>query len=212
MAKHTWVDLNIAEAERLADLTGVLYDFDSAYKMALELKAASVKSLTPNGLLVEAYTIAIVIRYCRPFVTGVRARLEEQDLSILSPELRCVHNRLRAIRDKHIAHSVNAFEENQPSAEYCVERFRDEGITSIGCSHSWRYGMPIAELDDVIALTAQIAVYVEALIAKEKERLLAIVRAMALETVLAGGRNTFLIDPEASVIKSRKRAHEGVTK
>jgi len=130
MTTHTWADLNIPEATIFADLYGVSVDLGSAKDMAQLLKDA-LDSGRPNWEIVEPYSIAIAVRYSRSFVTGVRTRLGEEDLTIFSPEQRNAHERLRAYRDKHVAHSVNEFEENLPRANYCEERVREEGITSI---------------------------------------------------------------------------------
>ena len=94
--------------------------------------AAEFTAAKTNRRLVEPLSIAATVMYSRPFSGGVRHRLGEEDLKILSSEQRASHHYLRAYRDKHVAHSVNAFEENITRAYYCVERVKEEGITSIG--------------------------------------------------------------------------------
>ena len=131
MADHTWVDLQIAEAARLADLSGILLDLQCARDFA-QMLAAEFTATKTNWRLVEPLSIAAAVMYSRPFSGRVRHRLREEDLKILSSEQRAAHDHLRAYRDKHVAHSVNAFEENIPRAYYCVERVKEEGITSIG--------------------------------------------------------------------------------
>jgi hypothetical protein len=130
MATYTYADLNIPESADLADLNGVSIDLSDAREMARTLQK-EMGSGQLNMQLVEVYSIAIVIKYSRPFVTGVRARLGEDVLAILNAEQREAHERLRAYRDKHIAHSVNAFEENLPRANYCLERVLVEGMVSV---------------------------------------------------------------------------------
>lgn len=204
MATYTWVDLNIPEGALLADLNGVSIDLESAKEMAQTL-LKEMESEEPNWQLVEPYSIAIAVRYSRPFVTGVRTRLGEKELSILTPEQRAAHERLRAYRDKHVAHSVNAFEENLPRANYCAERVHDEGITAVSCGHGRVAGLSPADLNNVIELSTLLRMHVEDLMSDEKARLLAIVKAIPIETVLAGGQKAFVVSHNTRVDKARKK-------
>ncbi len=204
MTTYTWADLNIPEAALLADLNGVSVDLSSARDMAELLKEA-LDSGSPKWEIVEPYSIAVAVRYSRPFVTGVRTRLGEKDLTIFSPEQRDAHERLRAYRDKHIAHSVNEFEENLPRANYCEERVQVEGITSIGCSHSRVAGLSPRDLASVVELSTLMLKHVDSRMAQEKARLLSIVREMPLDAVLAGGQKGFLVDEKTPIDKRRKK-------
>ncbi len=125
------------------------------------------------------------MRYSRPFATGVRTWLKEEALETLSEPQRRKHDRLQAFRDKHIAHSVNAFEESQPVARYWVERVHEEGITSVECNHTRVVGLSSADVEDVIELTTAILSYVDECLEQEKATVLEIVRAMPVEEVLS---------------------------
>jgi hypothetical protein len=203
MATYTSVDLNIPQATLLADLNGISVDLGSAKDMAQLLKD-SLDSGRPKWEIVEPYSIAIAVRYSRPFVTGVRTRLGEEDLTIFSPEQRDAHERLRAYRDKHVAHSVNEFEENLPCANYCEERVQVEGITSIGCSHSRVAGLSPRDIGDIVELSTLMLNHVETRMAQEQTRLLSIVRGMPLDTVLAGGQKIFVVGRKTKIDKRRK--------
>lgn len=204
MATFTWVDLDIPEGARLADLNGVSSDLESAREMAQSL-LKEMESDSTNWQLVEPYSIAIVVKYSRAFVTGVRDRLGEEELSGLSIEQRTAHDRLRAYRDKHVAHSVNAFEENVPRAYYCAERVQEEGITSISCGHGRVASLSSADLYNVVELTTLLLNHVNSLMSQEKERLLAIVRSMPLDSVLSGGQKAFAIGADVRIDKARKK-------
>lgn len=115
---------------------------------------------------------------------GVRKWLGGDALEALTPNQREKHARLRAFRDKHIAHSVNAFEENQPVARYWVDRVTDEGISSIECNHTRITGLSSADLEDVIELTTAILSHVDSQLEKEKAKVLEIVRQMPIDEVL----------------------------
>jgi hypothetical protein len=123
---------------------------------------------------------------------------------VLSPALRSTHEHLRSFRDKHVAHSVNAFEENFARAYYCEERIQQEGFTSIGSGGGRVASLDSAEAEAVVELTTALEASIEQQIATEKETLLAIVRNLPLSEVLANGQSVF--NPASSdVVKRRKR-------
>ena len=190
MATHTWVDLQISEAELLADLAGVAWDFRSAREFA-QLLARECSPAYTNQELVEPLSIAALVMYSRPFMTGVRRRLTDDYLQILTPRQREKHRHLRAYRDKHTAHSVNSFEENIPRANYCVERVKDEGITSISHGGGRVIGLSDEDIQSIVELSTILERAVRANIEEEAARILPIVRAMPLEKVLAGGQKVF---------------------
>ena len=190
MATHTWVDLRIPEAERLADLAGIIWDLQRARDFA-QLLAKEFAAERPNWQLVEPLTVAVLVVYSRPFMGGVRLRLGEADLVSLSPEQRARHDHFRAYRDKHVAHSVNVFEENIPRANYCIERVKEEGITGISYGSGRIVGLSGTDVEALIELTRVLESHVEAQIKAEQTRLLPIVRAMPLDSVLAGGQKAF---------------------
>lgn len=204
MADHTWVDLQIAEATRLADLSGILLDLQCARDFA-QMLAAEFTAAKTNWRLVEPLSIAAAVMYSRPFSGGVRHRLSEEDLKILSSEQRAAHDHLRAYRDKHVAHSVNAFEENIPRAYYCVERVKEEGITSIGYGGGRVTGLGGVEVNAIIELTNVFEAHVQSQITTEQDRLLPIVRSMPLEDVLDGGHKAFVVDSRTKITDRRKK-------
>lgn len=159
MAIHTYVDLKIPEGALYADLYGISVDLSTARDMANVLIKEMAEE-RPNWQLAEPYSIAIAVKYSRCFVTGIRERLKDEALSILSPEQRQAHERIRAIRDKHVAHSINAFEENLLRANYCLDRLADEGITGISCSHGRVVGLSLGDLNNVVELTTVLLAHV----------------------------------------------------
>lgn len=204
MATHTWVDLHITEAARLADLSGILCDLRQAREFA-KLLASEFGADKPNWQLVEPLSIAAAVMYSRPFMRGVRHRLGEDDLRMLTAEQREAHDHLRTYRDKHIAHSVNPLEENIPRANYCVERVNEEGITGISFGGGRVVGLSGSDVAAIIELTTLLEAHIDTQISAEQARLLPIVRSLPLEQVLAEGQKAFDVDARATVAKSRKR-------
>ncbi|MFV1977223.1 MAG: hypothetical protein ACC651_15890 [Candidatus Scalindua sp.] len=147
------------------------------------------ESKKPDLSLTDPLSTAVLVRYSRPFVSGVRARLREDALQHLSAAQRQKHDQLRAFRDKHIAHSVNGFEENQPVARYRIESVKEEGIASVECNHSSVSGLSSDDVEAVIELTTAMLSYVDSRLKEEKARVLKIVRKMPIEEILSKGQN-----------------------
>jgi hypothetical protein len=111
MATYWNVPLNLEIAKRYADLGGAAYDIETT----IEICRRAEEYAAPDhydGLLAEALTIAAVVRYARCFASGVRLRIPEDIVAQLSPEQQKRHARIIELRNKHITHSVNPFEEN----------------------------------------------------------------------------------------------------
>ncbi len=204
MATYTFVDLHIPEAAGLADLTGVEADLGRAHEYAEALQK-QIRSTRPDWSLVEPLSIAIAVAYSRAFGPGVRSNLREDDLTCLSPAQREAHDRIRNYRDKHVAHSINAFEHNQPRAQYCLERVETEGVTGIGSSHGRVSGLSSQDILNVIELTNVLLRHVGLRIKQEQTKLLAIVRNMPLTQVLAGGQGAFGVNSDTPVGKARRK-------
>ena len=183
MATNTFVEIDIPEALDLADLTGIANDFECTKHFATQLKEMLLRE-PPDYSLVEPMTTAILVRYSRPFTTGVRRRINEDELSTLLPEQRLAHERFRLWRDKHIAHSVNVFEKNQPVARYWVERFDEEGFTSVSCNSNQLIGMSLKDVEMIIELGNHFTEVLKPILKQEKKKVLEIVRSLPREKVL----------------------------
>ncbi len=203
MAKYTWVDLHIPEAELFADLNGILVDLRTAGKFA-QMLLSEFQAEKTNWELVEPLSIAATVTYCRAFSSGARHHLKVKDLETLNEEQRASHDYIRAYRNKHIAHSLNEFEENIARATYCEERVNDEGITAIGYGGSKVVSLHPAAANAIIELTGTLETHVKAKLKVEAARLLPIVRGMSLEDVLSGGQKVF-IPSGTKIDKKRQR-------
>jgi len=205
MATYTFVHFEHDEAAALARLESIHFDFFSTMQLCEYLDARCKES--PNGYagpeITDAFSTAILIRYSRAFSSGVRRGLGEEALSILSPEQRANHERIRAFRDKHVAHSVNAFEDTKVQARYCAERVEQEGITSVSAAHYRVVGLSSRDVGDIMDLCKTFLQYVEAERQKEKMRLLSFVRSMPLEDVQSRPSSPVLV-PDVSKIGSRR--------
>jgi hypothetical protein len=204
MAKSTFVDVDLAEAGTLADLSGAARDLESARQLAKYLASRFISG-TIDLELIDAFSTAILVRYARPFMTGVRTRLGDDTLNKLTPPQTELHETFVAWRSKHISHSVNPFEENYVVAYYDEETVAQTGIQSISVQQDRLVGLSIPDLENIQNLADTVLAIVNARIDAEKARVLEIVRGRPIGEVLAAGikpRGTAGIE---SVMKARKK-------
>jgi hypothetical protein len=207
MATNTFVDLYLEETKLLADYTSIEFDLRSAGDFA-RLISEEWQKIPPNSSLFDPLMVATIIRYARAFAQGVRVNIYDEGASILTEEQRSKHELLMQIRNKYVAHSVNAFEESQPVARYWVEKVHEEGITSIGCIHCRVVGLNQQEVADIIDLTTVWLRYVQQKRTEEETRLLPIVRKLPLETLLQNTPRAVLADtsqPEKRRTTARRK-------
>lgn len=204
MTTNTFVEINLPEAGHLADLTGIYIDLASAWSLAQFLREL-FDSKKPDLTLVDPLSIAILVRYSRAFVNGVRRGLGQEARKVLTKQQWDKHQRLREFRDKHIAHSVNAFEENQVVARYSVERVNEEGVTSVECNHARVTGLSSADIEDVIDLTTVLLAYVVSRLEQEKSKVLEIVRRIPIKDVLSYRRKGSQLLDMRKINKARKK-------
>ena len=204
MAVHTFVEFEMPEAENFSDLTGIRYDLESARSFARKFQSV-MEGEKPDYELVDALATAILVRYSRPFSRGVRMRLTEDALDSLSEDQRRKHERFRDFRDKYIAHSVNAFEENQPIARYVEGRENSEGVYSVECHHGRVVGLSSSEIKDVIELTTAMIEYVDRLLDIEKGVLLAKVRSTSFDQLSSERRNRTSSPHSVDIKKPRRK-------
>jgi hypothetical protein len=205
MATYAFVELpQLEETRALADYTSIEFDLRAASEFA-ELLLSELRKPEPNWSLSDPLTVATTVRYARSFTTGVRLRLNHnmEGRDFLTPEQIQKHEYILAVRDKYIAHSVNAFEESGPVARYCVERVKEEGITSIDPMHRRVVGFSEHDLEDIRALAAAWLGYVRQKLNDERARLLPIIREMPLEEVLQGGREPSVLDTSQPQIRRK---------
>ena len=205
MAILAFVEFEMPEAEVFADLTGIRYDLVSARSLARKLQSV-MEGGEPDYELVDALTTAILVRYSRPFSGGVRRWPAEDALKELSEGQHQKHERLSDFRDKHIAHSVNAFEENQPIARYVEGREYLEGVYSVECHHGRIVGLNSSETEGVIELTTAMIEYVDSLLGVEKEALLAKVRSISLEHLLLKRKRRTPLSPGVDIRRPRRKS------
>jgi hypothetical protein len=204
MATNSFIEFRLDEAQTLADYTSIAFDLRTAREFATTILEENRKP-EANYSLSDPFMVATIIRYGRAFAEGVRRlKLHETSASILTAQQRSRHDYFINIRNKYIAHSVNAFEESQPVARYWVGRVHEEGVTSIECNHRRIVGLSEQDLMDIINLASTWLEYVQTKLTEEKARLLPIVRKIALNDLFQNSP-AFTPGPDTSQPQTRRR-------
>jgi hypothetical protein len=202
MATYKYVEIQMGEARYLADLNGIQIDLQAAIDLCNCLLDI-YRMEKPDFKLVEPISIAILIKYSRPFVTGVRKKLSIDAVSKLTKDELEKHNKFLALRNKHVAHSVNEFEENIVKAYYNDETIYTDGITSIGLGHARLSSISGYEAEQIIELSNKIIDYINMEMKTEKAKLLELVRSQPIDNVLKTGITVF--DPKMTNVDKRRK-------
>lgn len=184
MTTHAFVEFRIPEADLFASLVGARNDLRSTMRLC-DCMERQFDNNHPSIEVVDAFSTAILVRYCRAFPPGIRRWPWEAALDTLSAELKSRHDFFRQLRSKHIAHSVNALEEHRLQARYTLERFASEGITVITTASYTFAGLGSDDVTTIRTLSASILEFVEEALLIEQVRLLQVVRAMTLDQLRA---------------------------
>lgn len=106
------VKIEFDEVSALADLLGYRQDLISVIQMTKRLADILRQDQEEqDALMARSLWTSALITYMRCFATGKRHGLTEAIYAHLPGEPIATHGYYKDVRDKHIAHSVNAFEE-----------------------------------------------------------------------------------------------------
>ena len=125
---------------------------------------------------------AAVIRYGRCFASGVRESLSHALLQSAPTDLQSAHLHFIDLRNKHVAHSVNEFEETD--VVILMEKVGHwYEIWDVGTMHVRRHLADTVELDLLLRLTNWLISEVERLSELERDKLFRIAIAMGRRAV-----------------------------
>ncbi|MFQ5779329.1 MAG: hypothetical protein ACE5HN_00920 [Nitrospiria bacterium] len=204
MVTHTFVNIDLEEAAYLADLTGVEYDLRSTIELCDELKEL-IEASDYRGSRIDTLSTTISVRYSRSFGSGVRKKINIENIGSINEKLLEEHERILAIRNKHIAHSVNAFEENQVVGYYVLENPEEKGIRSISVQHGRVVGLSYSDADSIIQLSKLALEYVKSEIEKEKSKILKLVRQKDVNEFIYNASDRVPMIGKKDPRKKRKR-------
>jgi hypothetical protein len=174
------------DADTWADGAGALDDL----RFALEAVTALLEAWPPDSdhqqgcATPRALWNAALVSYARVFKGGVRRFDVDSLLERLPPDARPTHEYFMGLRDRHVAHSVNALEQHAvgvflgpppdwvvlgPGHLYMVRILEDRGTTETFATLTRMVGAVLAE--DCRALAARVQAQAEAMSPDERERL-----------------------------------------
>ena len=132
MAVWRFVDFSVKEAQRLADLASIEVDLKTVEEICDRSLAETQKSLDLGAtVLLDALCTAAIVRYGRCFTSGVRERLPDNLIGQLPQTDQDAHHFFKDLRDKWVAHSVNAFEDTHVVAYLTPEELGPKSVSSI---------------------------------------------------------------------------------
>lgn len=110
----TEIIIDIEDSKLLSSLHSMVVDLNNIL-ITCE-KALEMTDSHEDQILIDAIGTASVIKYMRCFHSGKRSSLSVKDLSSFTEEELEVHQYIKALRDKHVAHSVSEYEQHQIKA------------------------------------------------------------------------------------------------
>lgn len=204
MAVWRFVNININEAQLLADLTGIQNDLESTCAIC-DLLMKEINAGQYDMHLADALSSAALVRYARSFTSGVRKKIPESIKNQISPELLEEHKWFINLRDKYIAHSVNAFEDHQVVAYLMPEERGSKSISSISVQQTRLACLGSADITNLKALCVELRKQVEALIEEEKAKVLEAAKQIPVEKLYSQKDPPPRFARKNDVAKSRKR-------
>jgi hypothetical protein len=122
------------QARALADVIAIKQDLDFVAQAADRL-VELLSTEEADGVLTRALQTAALIAYVRCFASGKRYGLNEETLDRGPEGAREYHEHLKDLRDKHIAHSVNPFEQTLIAVILSSDERTVEGVAQLSAQH-----------------------------------------------------------------------------
>lgn len=180
MATYRFVSVGGEEVELLADLTGIQNDLEVTIEYC-DLLKEMLQGNPRDYRILEALSSAILTRYTRSFGEGVRAKIPESAYEGIGNEMLQDHENFKDFRDKHIAHSVNAFEENHVVAYLNPEEKGKREVLSISVQAFRVVGLGLDDLDKLKSLCNYFLKKVGDLMKVENEKALKYARSLNID-------------------------------
>lgn len=181
MLNYTPVKISGPKTYRLADMYGVQQDLEWLIDLCSRITQHNSRRFDSNER--EALEHAALIRYGRCFKGGARTAfiLDAQWIAKLPQELQDAHRAFEALRDKHVAHSVNDWELNIPVANLRQDTETGESKVSSVNVQSYRIiGLTSDSIDQLKHLAESLLALIKVEFNAEAERVLEIVRQMPI--------------------------------
>ena len=209
MADWRYVHFENKEAQRLADLNGVVSDLELVVSICDQFLRIDHTSSSESLLLSQSLFIAAVVTYGRTQGTGVRSGVTLQQIERMPEALREFHKYFKDIRDKFVAHSANAFEENHVKLYLMPEERGERSVSSIGLGHARVATLSYEDMENLKDLGVAVLAIVNDEMNIELERLLQFAQSLPVEDFYNAPEPRPFSGGNASPAKARKRLGEG---
>lgn len=158
--------LNFKEAQLLADLKGIKCDLQMVINFCEKYKEVA-RAKESNFCMLEALSIAAVIKYSRIYAKGRRRRIPVVWLDDMPEKLKATHNECLRLRNKFFAHSVCNDETNT-----CVARLNKVGskleFKQVSVIHDRLVALGINDMEHLALLSKNLLEKIDTQIEKEK--------------------------------------------
>lgn len=155
----------------------------------------------------EALSTAACVAYARCFVSGVRQSLDATLLNSAESELLSTHEFVLHFRNKHVAHSVNSFEENSVTVQVDDSFQSSAEIVSVIPRHSRQTGFAFDDPAKLKQLANWWLIKVREERLVETEAVIRLVQAIPIEHIraLGGVKSSSSEDRRTTVGKRRNQ-------
>jgi len=186
VADYTNYRFPVPEAARLASLGGIEQDLRGVIAYCdLLIERSEIAKL--NFVEWEAISSAALVRYARCFSFGVRDSLTHGLLDTADAALKEAHRFFVELRSKHVAHSINPFEENDVTLQIAAHFQSSQEIFAVNTSHGRLIGLSFGAPDQLKRLAEWVLLKVEEEMKTEKAKLLQMARERPLAELKAYG-------------------------
>ena len=183
MANWSLIEFNTPRTQRLSDLAGVQEDLN-ATKILCDRFLAESSNNTPDGILLkESLCSAALVRYGRSFASGVRKWDQQNVIDNLSDFHKMDHEMFIDLRNKWIAHSVNAFEENIVQVNLAPEEPGPKGPGWVSVTHCRVVCLSSDHIHRLSELSEAVAHQVHKLVEEEQATVLAFLKTLPVESL-----------------------------
>ena len=181
MAVWRYVDFSVKEAQHLADLASIEVDLKTAEDIC-DLFDKSRQQWEPGELeafvLFEALCTAAIVRYGRSFSDGVREKIPLELIKQLPREHQEAHSFFWNLRNKWVAHSVNAFEFTQVVAHLTPEERGPKSVSSISVRPNRIAFLGVQDMLRLKKLASTVRRRITRLIKNEEQKVLSHARSL----------------------------------
>jgi len=208
MATWTFVDFNVPQAQRLADLTGIEYDLGQADRYCELISQRRNAQSMEEWEMLGALCAAAIVNYGRTLTSGVRSGITKDQIELLPPDLQAAHHYFKALRDKWITHSVNAYEGSHVVAYLVPEERGPRAVSSISVQHSRVALLAQDDVEKLRVLVHELKSIIRREIETERRSVLEYAQSLPVDPFYAGEGSAVQIPTRSEAGRPRRRLGE----